>query len=195
MTSSVIAARPKARAPGGLRLATCGHHTKYAGGQHYRWTDYAIAALREPGAELTHIGEVPDDQQVEIRGALAAAGIDPARYVFAGQKPSLPQALIDSGADIYLSSYPASGGKANLEAMLIDLPVIVPMEKDMPPMLRFDLPLPRFLTLDEPDQLAAVIPRALSMGEAFRTPEQLAIRERELGRFADFVAGRPLAPA
>jgi glycosyltransferase involved in cell wall biosynthesis len=195
MTSPVIKARPHVRDPGRLRFATCGHHLKYSGVSRHRWTDYAVAALREPGAEFIHIGDVPEALQTEIRQALAAGKIDPARYVFAGPKSSLPAALIEAGTDIYLSSYPTNGSKANLEAMLAGIPVIAPSDPDGLPLLRFALPLQSYVDVQSPEAFGRAVEEALALGEAMGGADQVAALSVEIARFSDFVAGRPLSPA
>ena len=124
MTSRVVDAPPHARAPGRLRIATCGDERKYQVPGQYRWTDYAVAALRQPGAELMHIGAVSDPLKAEIRGALAGAGLDPARDAFVGEKESLPATLIEAGTDLFLSSYPDGGGKLTLRIFDSLKPVI-----------------------------------------------------------------------
>ncbi len=195
MTSAVVDAPPRGRAPGRLRFATCADERKYAGRRRHGWIDYAVAAMRLPGAEFVHIGGASEGMQTEIRQALSAAGLDPARYVFVGQKDSLPAELVASQPDVYLGSYPIGGGKAALEAMLAGVPVISPCDPDAPRLLRFALPLPHYIDIESPDELEDAVTRALALGEAMRTPEGLAARDLEIGRFGDFVAGRPLSAA
>jgi hypothetical protein len=195
MTSPVVEAERHVRDPGRLRFATCGHHLKYSGGNRHRWTDYAVAALRVPGAEFVHIGDVPEAMQAEIQQALAAGKIDPARYVFAGPKTSLPAALIEARTDIYLSSYPTNGSKADLEAMFAGIPVIAPSDPDGLPLLRFALPLQSYVDVQSPESFGHAVEKALALGEAMGGAEQLAALRAEIDRFSDFVAGRPLSPA
>ena len=77
-------------------------------------------------------------------------------YVFAGLAPSLPADLMAHGTDLYVSSYPVNGGKANLEAMLLGLPVVVPEDPGLDPLLRFSLPLP-VIKFNEPFALMLTI--------------------------------------
>lgn len=194
MTSMVVEAPAHARDPHRLRMATCGDQRKYEDTGRYRWTDYAIAALRHPAAELLHIGPASEDFQNALRQALTAAGLDAARYVFVGVAASLPAALAENQVDVYLSSYPASGGKANLEAMAAGVPVILPVDADLPPLLRFRLPLRHYVEIDNPEEMGDAIANALDLGLTMSSAEALRNRDRELGRFADFVAGRRLEP-
>jgi hypothetical protein len=194
MTSTLAAPSPRRREPNRLRMATCGDPRKFNGPGRYAWADYAVAALRRPGVEMVHIGSASEDLVRSVHDALAAAGLEPQRYVFAGIKESLPAELIARGIDVYLSSYPETGGKANLEAMLADVPVIVPIEEGLPPLIHFRLPLPRYVEISSPDELGDAIDAALELGATMHSPEQVRIRDREIRRFDDFVAGRPLAP-
>lgn len=177
------------------RLATCGSPHKYQGSRRHAWTDYAVAALRRPGVELVHIGPAPAEFQAQVTTALKAAGIDPARYVFAGWVPSLGRALVEQDVDAYLGSYPETGGKANLEAMAAGVPTIVPTGEDAPPLARFGFPLPLFHRIDSPDDLGAALDAVPALAQRMRAPDAVAALERELSRFEDYVAGRPLPPA
>ena len=178
-----------------LRIATCGGPNKYSGVRGYAWRDYAVAALQVPGTEVIHIGPTTPEQENEIRDALATAGIATDRYVFAGLAPSLGAELVKRQADIYLSSFPETGGKANLEAMGVGLPVIVPIGADLPPLTRFSLPLPHYLGIDRPDELAGAIDRALELRRAMREPDQTHLLEQELKRFDDYVANGLVSPS
>ncbi|MCR5873931.1 hypothetical protein LRS10_06950 [Phenylobacterium sp. J426] len=184
------------RAPGKvLRLATCGSPHKYAGRRGHAWRDYAAAALRRPAAELIHIGTADEAMRQDIRSALEAAGVDPQRYVFAGVVPSLGRALVERDIDVYLSSYPETGARANLEAMAAGIPVVLPVAPDdEAPLTRFSLPLRRWIEARTPDDLPAAIDQALALSPSLRTPEAHAELRRELARFDDYVALRPLAP-
>lgn len=173
-----------------LRIATCGSPHKYEGARRYAWRDYAVAALKTPGTEVIHIGPTKPELEDQIRKALAAARIAPERYVFAGWAPSLGEELVKRQADVYLSSFPETGGKANLEAMAVGLPVIIPMGADMPPLTRFTLPLSHWLEIDRPDQLDAAIDQALALRAKMREPGEVRLLEGELQRFDDYVARR-----
>lgn len=177
----------------GLRLATCGSIHKYRGKGRYRWADYVVAALQAPDSELIHIGSTDEAFQNELRDALAAASISLDRYVLAGFQPNLPSELAKWQADVYLSSYPEPGAKANLEAMMAGVPTVVPIDSDLPPLVRYRMPLPHWQPVESPDQLAPAIAevrrQAAAMGDAER-----ATLAREAGRFDDFVAGRRPPP-
>lgn len=177
-----------------LRIATCGSVHKYRGRRRWTWTDYAVAALKRPGAELIHIGPTPPEFQAEVREALTTAGIDPARYEFAGWVPSLGRTLIEREVDVYLASFPETGGKSNLEAIAAGVPAIVPLGADVPPFARFRLPLDQFIAIDRPDELVGALAAASELAEVMRSPEAAEARRAELGRFDAYVAGRHMPP-
>jgi len=188
-------APPAPRGGGPVRIATCGSPHKYEGTAGGRtWADYAVAALSRPDTEIVHIGPTKPELEAAIRGALEKAGMDPQRYVFAGYAGSLPRALETHGAQIYLSSFPETGGKANLEAMASHLPMILPFAPELPPLVRFSLPLRRWIEAAGPEEMPAAIDAALALGETLRTPLERGRLAAELGRFDAWVRGRPLAP-
>lgn len=187
-------ARPP-RPPGRpIRIATSGNPHKFKGRRSYGWTDFAVAALRRPDTEIVHIGPAHDWLRDEVGQALAGAGVDPARYVFQGFVPSLHAALLELETDVYLSSFPEPGGKASLEAMAAHLPMILPVPHDQPPLARFRLPLHRWIEIERPDQLPAALDAALALGDALRSPAEVARLEAELARFDRWVAGERPAP-
>lgn len=172
----------------GRRIATCGVIHKYRGSGLFRWADYAVAALQEPGSELIHIGNTDAAFLTEMREALSAADIGLDRYILAGFQPNLPAELARWQPDVYLSSYPEPGGKANLEAMTAGIPTIVPIDANLPPLVRYRLPMPHWLTIERPDQLADAIAEVRSLCATIGDAEQSVI-DREVGRFDTYVAG------
>ncbi|WP_296598691.1 hypothetical protein [Phenylobacterium sp.] len=177
-----------------LRIATCGSPHKYRGGGRHRWADYAIAALREPGSELIHVGPTDEALIQELTGALTAASIPLDRYILANFQPSLPDELAKYGVDVYLSSYPETGGKANLEAMMSGVPAIVPLDDTLPPLIQYRSPLPRWVPVASPDALPAAIAQAKALRAQFGGGADQAALARETARFDDYVAMRPIAP-
>lgn len=184
---------PRAR-DGELRIATCGSVHKYRGQARHRWADYVVAALSRPGTRLFHIGETDEAFRSELVAALTAAGIALDRYVLTGYRPSLPAELAAQGADAYLASYPETGAKANLEAMMAGVPVLVPGDDDQPPLVRYRSPLPGWRAVSEPGDLDAGLDWARARRTGPQDAADIAALAQEAARFDDFAAGRPLAP-
>lgn len=176
--------------PKRLRFASCGSLHKFTGVMGQGWADYVSAALRRPGSEFFHIGPTTPEFETAMRGVLQKNGIDPARYHFNGFAPSLPAELAKLGIDIYLSSFPEPGGKANLEAMAAGVPVIVATSPTAPPLTRFSLPLSRYIGISHPKEMAQAIDKALLARKTFSKPEKVEELNRELGRFDAFIEGR-----
>lgn len=172
-----------------LRLATCGALHKYRQPARHRWTDFVVAALKDSGAEMLHIGPWDESFAAEVAAALSAAGVDPQRYRFLGPVPDLREALVAHGVDFYLASYPDSGGKANLEAMSAGIVPIVPRPEDLGDLLQFDLPLEYWTPVTAPDEVPGAMARSLELRDALRSPPGQAALARELGRFDAFVTG------
>lgn len=193
MNASVTDA-PRSPDRQGLRIATCGSLIKYRHPGRYKWTDYATAALRAPGATLVHIGPVDDAFRAEVSEALAAAGLDPETYQYAGVTPKLGPELVARSVDVFLGSYPTSGGRANLEAMAAGIPTIVAHDPDAPPLIPDRWPLPQFRPISSPDDLAPLLARIDELTERAKAPEAMALVKAQFRRFDDYVDGKPLDP-
>lgn len=175
---------------GRLRVATCGGAGKYRNeGRESlrRWTDWVIPLLRSPEAEVVHIGPWDQPLRDDIHGALSAAGLDPARYVFLGPVPSLQAALREQKVDIYLGSYPEVGARAILEAMAVGIPAIVPIEAELGPLLTYGSPLSGWLSVHHPDELPGAITAAIELAAEMAKPEFSARLSEEMARFETYV--------
>ena len=110
---------------GTASVVTSGHADKFARGGPLALQQIVLTALRTLGGRHIHIGPLPDDWRTEIRAALAAAGIDPARFVTVGWVPSLWDRLksLDDAA-LCIGSAPLGGGRAAVEAQGCGYPVL-----------------------------------------------------------------------
>lgn len=170
-----------------LRIATCGSAHKYLHKAQNRWSDFVIAALAGTSSEMIHIGPKTEELVASVHGPLAAAGIAPQRYRFVGARPSLRQALLDEETDVYLASYPDTGGKANLDALAAGLAPIAPTTLDLGALQQFDLPLAYWVRVTTPAEIPAAIARSLELSAELRTPRgRQAVRD-EFSRFETYV--------
>jgi hypothetical protein len=173
---------------GRLRIATCGALHKYRQPPaRRRWIEFVVAGLQGRDAELIHIGPFDEGFAAEMRDGLTAAGIDPSRYRFTGPVPDLREALVAQHADIYVSSFPENGTKADLEAMTAGIATIVPIADDLPPLLHFESPLSCWIRITEPSEMPAAIERALALQPQMSGPEIRGELRREFGRFENWV--------
>ena len=194
MTAPRSSGSPTARPPRGERLtiATCGGLHKYRRTSRFRWSEYVVAALTATDGDFIHMGPIDETFTEEVSTALQAAGVDPERYRFVGVVADLQTALRDHGVDIYVSSYPEPGGRANLEAMMAGLPVIIPVEPEAGPLMVDRWPFAQATSVESPAELETLL----------RDPEGLLARvtddgarahvETERRRFEAYVAGSAL---
>ncbi len=130
--------RPRPSLERACGLVTCGSLHKYRGQGAHSWAGSMLSprsVCRTPNSSTS----APRTRlfRKKLRDALIAASISLDRYILADYQPSLAAELEEARADAYLSSYPGDGGKANLEAMITGVPVIVPLDRDGPPLIRF----------------------------------------------------------
>lgn len=193
MVPSAATPPPRDHTPGKpLRIATCAAKHKYLLPAAHRWSDFAAAALTAaPQSQIVHIGAIDEQLVQSIHGPLAAGGIDPARYRFAGAVDDLREALVREEVDVYLGSYPDSGGRATLEALAAGLAPVVPVPAEAGPLLQFDLALPYWVRIAAPEQVEEAIARSLVLSDALRAPDGQAALHTEFLRFETYVRDVP----
>lgn len=185
-----VASPGRTRPGGSLTLATCGSVAKY---QHtnrncrYRWSDWAVAALRDNDMIFLHFGPPTDELVADVGTALSSAGINKARYRFMGPVPSLQQALIDHGVDLYIASYPETGGRSNLEALAAGLEVIVLEDPQLGPLLKFGSPIRGWRAIERPENTTDAINAALAERQTRSSLWEDNGVEFERARFKHFV--------
>lgn len=177
-----------------LRIATCGHPSKYKHAAAQRWSDWVIACLQaDPAGDFTHIGAVDEEFQARMRTALTSAGLDSARYVFAGQAPNLRLTLADLGANLFVSSYPDGGLRAMYEAMSLGIPAISPMDPGVRPLMHSPPALPGWIAVEDPSSMAAAIAHAKAQWPSMQTQEYADIVKQRVSAFEQYVAGATTA--
>lgn len=72
-----------------------------------------------------HFGYIPDEYIDVIRANLVVDDLDPERFVYMGNVPTLWGSLLEIDAHIYLGSAPIGGGKANTEAQGSGYPLLI----------------------------------------------------------------------
>jgi len=180
-------------------MATCGSMIKYRHPQrsyqsNFLWTDYAVAALKAHDGVLLHMGPTDEAIRAEVFRALAVSGIDPDRYSFVGPVENLRRELLTRQVDVYLCSYPQAGGRSNLEAMSAGIPVIVPFEPALGPLLECSFPLEGWLRIAAPNELESALRRASDLKITMQSPQWTDSFVREMSHFDDYVAGSSFSP-
>ncbi|MCW5758301.1 MAG: hypothetical protein KIS90_00840 [Phenylobacterium sp.] len=177
---------------GRLRIATCGSLIKYRQPGRYRWVDYVRAALQAPDSELIHIGPVDDAFRAEVSTALAEAGIDPARYVYAGVVPNLMAELAAAAWTCSWAATQPPASRANPEPWRRACPRswrTTPTRRRSSPTVSL-----RGYRVSAPEELPPLLARLDELSRSARSPAALASVEAQLGRFDDYIAGKALLP-
>lgn len=91
----------------------------------YQYFDLIGLMLKSTGGRHVHIGPLSDEQLQRMRQSLASHGVDGSRLKHIPWVSSVSRALIENGVDLYMTSFPYGGGKAQVEAMATGLPVLV----------------------------------------------------------------------
>ena len=177
-----------------LTFATCGGLHKYRRAARFRWTQFVVAALSTADADFIHIGPTDQGFADEIQASLREADLDPGRYKFIGVVPDLQAALRAQAVDIYISSYPEPGGRANLEAMMAGLPVVIPVEEESGPLMVDRWPDAQATNVTTPDELTTALRDVQGLLLRVKDASVGVHVESERRRFEDYVAGLPLLP-
>jgi len=87
---------------------------------------HVVAALLGAGTGVHHhFGNLAPEQLDLVRGLLAGAGVDPARFVYHGNVASVQRALAAIENAVYVPSFPVGGGLTIVEVMSAGIPVLL----------------------------------------------------------------------
>lgn len=87
---------------------------------------HVVAALLHSGAGVHHhFGNLPDAYLDLVRTLLAKSDIDPARFVYHGNVPSVQRALLEIENPVYVPSFPVGGALMIVEVMSAGVPVLL----------------------------------------------------------------------
>ncbi|TLD71198.1 hypothetical protein FEM03_09855 [Phragmitibacter flavus] len=107
---------------GKLVTATCGSEHKYIGATSCPYTQAVAVILRTTGGWHIHIGPLSETLLAEIHAGLDRFQIPPDRFTHVRWAPSLAHCLWEHHCDLYLSSYPIDGARANAEVAASSTP-------------------------------------------------------------------------
>jgi len=94
-------------------------------GYQYQYLDLIGLMLRSTGGRHVHIGPLSSAQLQRMHQSLQTHGVHESRLKHVPWVSSVSRALIENGVDLYITSFPYGGGKAQVEAMATGLPVLV----------------------------------------------------------------------
>lgn len=108
-----------------LTTASCGRMSKFDAGTYaFRYERAVALMLKATRGYHVHIGDLTEDFTRKIYAELDAENVSHNRFIHIEWVPSLCQALIEHGVDVYVASFPIGGGKAVIEALSVGLPVV-----------------------------------------------------------------------
>lgn len=112
-------------AEGPVRTVACGSAAKFTDRSYaYRYADILPQMMAVTGGEHVHIGVLPAEVVSQIHGNLDRRSIPRERFRHIPHVENLSAALHDLNVDLYVASFPTSGGKALIEAMATGIPVL-----------------------------------------------------------------------
>jgi len=108
-----------------IRTAACGSPAKFTDKSYaYRYAEILPQIMAQTGGEHLHIGALPAEVLGQILGNLDRHSVPRERFRHTPHVESLSAALSDLKVDLYVASFPTSGGKALIEAMAAGIPVL-----------------------------------------------------------------------
>lgn len=102
-------------ARGKLITATCARGHKVRGDGPLTYAAAVGIILAATGGWHVHVGTLEEDLLDAIHRSMADHGVAEDRFLYLPLVPSLARALHEHSADVYLSSFPIDGARANIE--------------------------------------------------------------------------------
>lgn len=84
-----------------------------------------VNLIKTTGGNHIHYGPLPDDIKEGIHKALKRNGTEPERFTHVEWSNNLPDSLLGHGVDIFISPFPISSIKLNLQCISAGIPVMV----------------------------------------------------------------------
>jgi hypothetical protein len=109
---------------GALRTCSSGSRAKFELPYRYRYSDVVPRVLATTGGSHVHIGALSEETIRRLYENLDHLAIDRSRLIHVNWVPSVWRALQEHGVDVYLGSFPVSGGRAAVEVMGSGTPMI-----------------------------------------------------------------------
>jgi len=90
-----------------------------------RFEDFVPMIMKVTNDNHVHIGEISDNQLSGIKSTCERLHVDFNRFIHIKKVDSLSKEWILQKVKLYLSSFPITGAKSNIEAMSLGLPIIL----------------------------------------------------------------------
>jgi len=109
---------------GTLRTCSSGSRAKFEQPYRFSYSDVVPRILATSGGSHLHIGALSEETMRQLFENLDHLAIDRSRFMHMNSVPSVWRALQEHGVDVYLGSFPVSGGRAAVEVMGSGTPMI-----------------------------------------------------------------------
>ena len=136
-----------------LTAATCGNHLKYVGKQGFTYSQLLNGLFASGVKKVWHIGAVPEEQQAAIHSEVRG------NICFVSNVLSLAKTLINIAPTFYFDSHPLGGGKAQIEALSVGLPILQSLPDGTPPLSKGNISYGHAVTIASLDDLPQGIER------------------------------------
>lgn len=109
---------------GPLTTASAGSELKFSLDYSPNYIDAVVELLRSGNGRHIHIGGLREDYLTYFRVALRDAGISDDRIRFVSGVPSVWEAMLEFGVDLFINSFPARGARTSIEVMGSGTPIV-----------------------------------------------------------------------
>lgn len=107
-----------------IKTCSSGTYNKFSSGDDFLYFDVIAERLSKLPGNHVHIGKIPEADFSKLRSMLQARKINADRFVNVAWVPSVWDYLKNESVDLYISSFPVSGGRATIEALGSGTPII-----------------------------------------------------------------------
>lgn len=127
---SVAAKTTKTYAPLGnhdrLTTATAAaRFYKYEGNILGNFVNVIVGLLQATGGKHIHYGPLPEEIRQRMSRVMKRNGIEPQRFCHVEWASNLPDSMLANGVDVFISPFPISSIKLNLQCISAGIPVLV----------------------------------------------------------------------
>lgn len=136
-----------------LTAATCAHHRKYVGVQGFSYAELLRSLFAAGVKKIWHIGTLPDEQREAIERKVGG------EICFIPNVPSMAKTLIELRPTFYIDSHPIGGGRAQIEALSVGLPILISIPEGTPPLSKGDMAFGNGVTIRELTDVPGAIAR------------------------------------
>lgn len=166
--------------PGGvLTTCTAAGWNKLEIPHAVKYVNVVPLLLATTGGRHIHIGRLTQWARWRIRQAMRKLGVDPSSFIYISQVPSVWQALHQFGVDLYISSFPLTGGRTMVEVMGAGIPIAVHDHPTSRFLGGIDMAYPEAFSWREPEELLTIC----SEVTALQLKEHSIIARRHYLRF------------